>query len=184
MNVQVLWARLMAGFEGLSLRERVLVGSAGSIALIALLFFGIVSPVLSLGSEAEQRVASAELQLRAMVRMRREFDDVHDRLRSVEDRIKNGARGNLRTTIENLARQSNVTIESMEPLASPSNEHYRETKVAVRLEGVSLDQAVTVLHRIESHRQVLSVKTLRIRKRNDDSGSLDLNFTVSSFEPV
>lgn len=184
MNVRELWARLLAGFEGLSLRERALVGSALGILVLAIAFFGIVNPVLSLGSDAEQRVDTAEQQLRAMAHMRQEFDDVHHRLEGVESRIQSGSRGNLRTTIETLARQSGVVIDSMEPQASPSNDHYRETKVEVRLENVTLEQAVTYLHRIESHRQVLSVKTLRIRKRNDDSGTLDLNFTVSSFEPV
>jgi hypothetical protein len=43
---------------------------------------------------------------------------------------------------------------------------------------------VTYLHQIEDTPQVLSVKSLRIRSRPDRSGLLDVNFTVSSFEPL
>jgi hypothetical protein len=117
-------------------------------------------------------------------RLRREFDDVHDRLTLVEQRVQRGPRGNLRTTLENLARKSMVKVESMEPQASPSNTRYRETKVEVGLKGVTLPQMVGYLHQIESSSQVLSVKTLRIRTRTDAPELLDVTFTVSSFERI
>ena len=73
----------------------------------------------------------------------------------------------------------------MEPQSSPADERYRETKVAVRLESVTLEQAVKLLHRIETHpNQVLSVKKLRLQNRSDQSQLLNLSFTVSSFETL
>jgi hypothetical protein len=72
----------------------------------------------------------------------------------------------------------------MEPQTSLSSERYRETKVEVVLKSVTLGQAVNYLHQIESAEQVLSVKSLRIRTRRDDSKLLDVTFTVSSFEPL
>ena len=122
--------------------------------------------------------------IRLMKRLRREFDDVNHRLTAVEERIGKGSKGNLRTTLETLARQAAVTIESMEPQASPANDRYRETKVEVGLKQVSLPQTVLYLHEIESTEQVLSVKALRIRTRVDQPDLLDVTFTVSSFEPL
>ena len=73
----------------------------------------------------------------------------------------------------------------MEPQSSPDNEQFRETKVAVRLESVNLEQAVKLLHQIETHpNQVLSVKKLRLQNRSDKSQLLNLSFTVSSFEII
>jgi hypothetical protein len=43
---------------------------------------------------------------------------------------------------------------------------------------------VTYLHQIETAPQVLSVKSLRIRTRQDKPELLDVTFTVSSFEPL
>ena len=66
----------------------------------------------------------------------------------------------------------------------PSDSAYRETKVEVKLEGVSLAQLANYLNKIESTPQLLSVKSLRIRTRADKPDLLDVTFTVSSFEPV
>ena len=72
---------------------------------------------------------------------------------------------NLRTTLESLASQASVKVESMEPQTAPANDAYRETKVEVSLAGVTLPQTVNYLHQIEVAPQVLSVKSLRIRTR-------------------
>ena len=119
-----------------------------------------------------------------MRRLARDHAAVQQQLGDVEQRIRNGNHGNLRTTLENLAHQSNVKVESMEPQASPANESYRETKVEVGLKAVDLPQTVAYLTAIESSPQVLSIKSLRIRSRPDKSGLLDVTFTVSSFEPI
>lgn len=176
--------KLRAGFGNLAPRERILVSVVGLLLGIAVLTFGIVMPLLEAGTSVEARVARAEQQLEIMKRMRRDFDDVNQRLTSVEARIQKGERGNLRTTLESLAKKATVKIESMEPQASPANDRYRETKVEVGLKQVSLSQTVRYLHEIESMDQVLSIKTLRIRNRTDKSNLLDVNFTVSSFEPL
>jgi type II secretory pathway component PulM len=179
-----LWNRLRAFFDNLSPRERILTFGAGGLAALGLAYFGVVAPVLATGDNMERRVRAAEQQLGAMMRLRREFDDVDHRLTAVEQRIRSGSRGNLRTTLETLARQASVNVESMEPQASPANDRYRETKVDVGLTGVTLPQTVDYLHQIESAQQVLSVKSLRIRTRPDKPELLDVSFTVSSFEPL
>jgi type II secretory pathway component PulM len=179
-----LWSRLRAFFGNLSPRERILTSAAGALTALGLLYFGVAMPVLATGDNVERRLQSAEQQLGAMTRLRREFDDVDHRLTAVEQRIRNGPRGNLRTTLETLAREASVNVESMEPQASPANDRYRETKVEVGLSGVTLAQTVNYLHKIESARHVLSVKTLRIRTRADKPELLDVSFTVSSFEPL
>jgi general secretion pathway protein M len=176
--------RIIGAFAGLAPRERLLIGVAGGLLAIALVYLVIVGPILAAAERSEQRLATVDQQLRVMQRMRREYDDVQFRLSDVERRIRSGSRGNLRTALEALARQATVKVESMEPQASPANDSYRETKVEVGLRGVTLAQTVNYLHQIESSEQVLSVKALRIRTRPDQPELLDVTFTVSSFEPL
>jgi len=177
-------ARLRGAFARLEPRERLLVGGAGGLLLLALLYAVVLNPLLGLVSSTDSRRDVADQELRVMLRLEREYAEVHQRLANVEQRIASGPRGNLRTTLETMAQSAQVKIESMEPQASPANEAYRETKVAVGLKGVSLAQTVSYLHQIEDAPQVLSVKSLRIRNRPDQTGLLDVNFTVSSFEPL
>jgi general secretion pathway protein M len=179
-----LWERLLGLFESLAPRERLLVGGVGLAFAAVVVCFGIVLPALARGDAVRQRAATGEQSLSAMVRLRQEYDDVRQRLADVEGRIAEGPRGNLRTTLEELARQAGVRVESMEPQASPAHARFRETKVEVGLESVTLEQAVKYLNEIESHRQVLSVKSLRLRTRADQPSLLDVTFTVSAFEPA
>jgi type II secretory pathway component PulM len=179
------WLQRLTGFlSNLAPRERVLVGSAGAVLALALVFLAVIQPIRGAAQRAADRVVAAQHQLEVMQRLRRDFDEVSLRLSAVEQRIQSGPKGNLRTTLETLAQQAGVKIESMEPQASPSNDQYRETKVDVVLKEVSLAQTVGYLHAIESTEQVLSVKGLRIRIRSDRPDLLDVNFNVSSFEPL
>jgi type II secretory pathway component PulM len=179
-----LWGRLQAAFDDLSTRERILVAVVGCLLATVIIYFGVVQSTLDMRNGTEQRLTFAQQQLDVMSRLRSEFDDVNGRLTRVEARIKTGPRGNLRTTLESLARASSVKVESMEPQASPSNDNYRETKVEVGLKDVTLSQTVSYLHQIEATAQVLSVKSLRMRIRKDRPDFLDVTFTVSSFEPI
>lgn len=176
--------RIVAAFNSLSLRERVLVSAVLALFGAALLFALVVNPLLGAATRSEERLLTADQQLRLMQRLRRDYDDVQHRLAAVERRIQNGARGNLRTTLESLARQASVKVESMEPQASPEHEAYRETKVEVGLRGVTLAQTVNYLHQIERAPQALSVKSLRMRSKPEQPELLDVSFTVSSFEPT
>jgi type II secretory pathway component PulM len=182
--MRTLWNRLRGAFDDRPERERILVAIAAALLLGIGFYRGIVLTFVGMRANAEQRLTGAEQQLKVMTRLRREFDEVNTRLTTVEQRIQGGGRANLRTTLETLARASLVKVESMEPQATPSNDRYRETKVEVGLKEVTLGQAVSYLHQIESSDQVLSVKSLRMRQRKDNLETLDVTFTVSTFEPI
>jgi type II secretory pathway component PulM len=177
-----LWGRLQLAFDNLSSRERILLLSVGALVILTIVYFGGVQTILNLRDSTESRTIGAEQQLRVMSRLRREYDDVEQRLTAVEKRITSGTRPNLRTTLATLAQSSLVKIESMEPQATPSNKRYRETKVEVGLKEITLAQTVRYLHQIETAPEVLSVKSLRIRTRRDKPEYLDVTFTVSTFE--
>ena len=177
-------ARLRTAYEGLSSQERLLVLVAGGLLAVFVLFLGVVNPILRAANSAAVRVGSAEQELEAVRRLRREYDEVHGRLVTVEERIRSGPRGEIFTTLEKLASDSAVKIDSMEPRTAPASDAYRETKVQVTLKSVTLAQLVNYLHRIDASEQVLSIKSLRIRARKDRPEMLDVTFTVSSFEPA
>ena len=178
------WTRILDAFNGLEARERLLVSIVGVLTLAAILYVAVIGPILRASQRGEDRLATADQQLAVMQRLRRDYDDVQGRLADVEQRIRRGARSELRTTLESLAQQASVKVESMEPQASPAHPKYRETKVEVGLKNVTLAQTVHYLHQIDVAPQALSVKSLRIRTRAEQPDLLDVSFTVSSFEPI
>ncbi len=175
--------RLRNAWDNLSPREQVLVSSAGAAVLLAIAIFAVVMPILGMADRAASRVDAAEQQIQAMARLQREYSEISGRLQHVEERIKNqGNQQNLRTLLDNLAQNSAVRIASMEERQASKNDQYVETKVEVSLRNVSLSQTIKYLHNIESSPQQLSVKSLRIKGRSDQSQLLDVTFSVSSFE--
>ena len=171
-------------WSGLAPREQLLVGVAGGALALVLVWFALVQPIRGSVRAAEERVAVAEQEIELAERLRRELSTLGGELRRVEDRIRRGPRGNLFTILESLAAQSAVVVASVQPQAAPEHERYRETKVQVALQEVTLAQTVHFLHRIESADQLLSIKSLRVRTRSDQSDLLDVTFTVSSFEAL
>jgi len=176
--------RVRAYYDGLSARERVLLGGVGVMLAVSFVFFGIVMPALGSAQAARDRLDVAEREYQAVQQLRTRYDEIHGKLSAVEGQIRGGPQGEIFTALEDLAKKSAVKVDSMEPRTSPANEDYRETKVQVALRSVTLAQVVNYLHRIESAPQLLSVKSLRVRTRQDKPELLDVTFTVSSFEPV
>ena len=176
--------RFLANFRERPPRERVLLGVASGSLISAMLWLGLVNPMISIAEESTQRIETADQQLRAMRRLRIDFDAARQQLTDVESKIQTAPRGNLRTALESLAKEASLNIDSMEPQTAPTHPVYTETKVEVGLHNVTLSQVINYLHRIETAEQVYSIKSLRIKTRPDRSEMLDVNFTVSSFEPI
>jgi general secretion pathway protein M len=174
--------RFRAWFEGLGRREKLLVSAAGGLTLISLFYVFGVQTLIDARAKSQQRAATAEEQLAEVRELKARFDEVNGRLAGVEQRIASGPQGNLLATLQDLAQQSAVKVDSIEPRTSPATPPYRETKLQVTLANASLPQVISFLHKIESAPQVLSVKSLKIRTRADQPGMLEVSFTVSSFE--
>jgi hypothetical protein len=156
------------------------------------LFFGLVMPVIAATQSASSASENSERQLAMMLRMRHDWDVLHDRLRAVENQIEANRDGqNLLTLLESLASNAGVKPTSMEKRQSGESERYEETKVEVSLKSISLQQAIQYLASIESADQPLSVKSLRIKRRpgratapgQSAADLIDVTFSVSAFKP-
>ncbi len=178
------WQAVVAWWADLAPREQALVGGAGVSLGLALLWFAFIQPIRNLVQNAEARVEVAAQEVAISQQLGRELRAIGSQLRVVEERVRRGPRGNLFTILESLAARSAVRVASVEPQSAPNHDRYKETKVQVVLKEVTLAQTVNFLHRIESADQLLSVKSLRVRTRADQSDLLDVTFSVSSFEAI
>ena len=179
------WARFEAIWDNFSAQERLLLSILGVLIGVILIFIAVINPVVSARANARARVEMAEQDLETMVRLRQEYEAINARLVGVEHRIKeNRDKQNTLTLLESLGRDARVKIDSMEERKSPDHELYRETRVEVSLKKVTLTQVVSLLHSIESSARQFSVKGLRIKTRTDQEDTLEVGFTVSSFEAI
>ncbi len=170
--------------DGLNLRERVLVSIAGGVLILSILYMLIIVPIQNGLAWSAARVEAGEQAMMQADRLVLQYEKVHTDLMAVEEAIAAGPRGNLVTTLANLANQSQVKVDSMQPQAGASSPRYKETRVQVELKEVTLVKLIKYLFEIESAPQHISIKTLNIKTIGKKPGLLDAAFTVSSFDPV
>ncbi len=183
--MNALLSRITDAWHDLSAREQILLAAAGALTVVAVLVVGIIQPIVGYAGQVGTRVEAAEQQLVAMNRLRRQYDVVNASLSKVEERISaNIEKRNLLTLLETLADASSVKVNSMEERKAQDDAKYKETRVEVRLKGVTLRDTVSYLHAIESSDQLLTVKSLRVKNRSDSSDLLDVTFNVSTFDTL
>jgi hypothetical protein len=83
--------------------------------ILTLLWALLVMPLLGASRRVASQAAAAEQQVEAVRGLRARFDEVNGRLAAVEARIQGGPSGEIFTALENMASQSAVKIDSMEP---------------------------------------------------------------------
>ena len=182
-----LLAPLRNYLQSRSPRERWLLVAGGCVLALVLVYSTIVAPLGERARQADLRVAQLELDVLRAVGIAREMRGLQGELQSVEARIQPGSDTNLIALLSTLAADAKISqdqLESIEPKQPSTNAKYPETRAEVRLKGTSLEQMVEFLHKIETSRSHLIVRSLKIRSRGDGPTGpvLDVSFSVSSFE--
>ena len=167
-------------------RERQMLAAMAIAFGLWLLYWTVVGLLLNPLAESRRLVASREKAFGEMLILRADYQRIQSQVATLESMIRKGQHGIVLSRLETMASQAQIKdrIASMDPKSAPPNDLYKENVVEVRLANVNLKQLVDYLFRIESSSELLKIKRLRIKVRNDDTKYLDVNFRVSSFEPL
>ncbi len=167
-------------------RERQMLAAMAIAIGLWMIYWTISGLLLGPMNDSRTRVAAREAALREMLILKSDYGRIQGQVGALERSIQAGPQGNVLSRRETMASQAQVKdkITSMDPKSAPPNDLYRENVIEIRLSNVNLKQLVDYLYRIENSNQLLKIKRLRIKVRNDDSQFLDVNFRVSSFEPL
>lgn len=181
--MNLLLERLRSLLASRTPRERWLLVLAGCVLGVVGVWAVGVLPLTSRLAPAAAESARLELELTRALRMAADVRALQGELSQVESRIEPGESTNLFSLLESLAQTAQVKdrLESIKPKQASGNERYPETRYEVSLNGATLEQAVRYLHAIESAPMPLIIRSIRLRARPDESGLLDVSFSVSSF---
>ncbi len=169
-----------------TLRERQMLAAMAVAFGLWLLYWVVAGMLLNPLHDSRKLIAVRESALREMLILRSDYQRIQFQVAALEKMIRRGPHGNVLSRLETMANQAQIKdkITSMDPKNAPPNDLYREYVIEVRLANVNLKQLVDYLYRIESSGQLLKIKRLRIKVRSDNAKYLDVNFRVSSFEPL
>ena len=148
------------------------------------LFTFVIDPIRERAANLDRRLVTAGRQLAEL----RTLSDDYRRQKRVIDRMDARLRRQRRnfaifSYLEQVAGQAGVQdkIQSMNTLASPPNTEYKEESVEVRMEGVTLQQLVEYLHRVENSPQILRIKRLQVGPTRENRQLLSVRLRISVF---
>ncbi len=183
--IQTILARVRR--EGITSRERLYL-IIGGISLVGLLFYGVYSSgasYLDRMKGLDRLIRQKQEALTTLDQIRREYVRIKNKTDSLDERIrKDQGNFSLLSFLESLAGTADVRprIAYMRPQTTAMVDQYRETSVEMKIENVTLDQAVRFLSAIEEAPHVLKIKNLHFRTRYANPQFLDVTFLVSTYE--
>jgi len=181
------WVSFFDGFQRLGRREkRVLAG--GSVFLFLLAFWLLVlSPVIDRMNWYDRKSLEKEKDLLEMEPLKENYLKIRKHVDQIEHRIGQGKQGfSFPAFLESLAIESKIKshMTTLRPHSSQTFENLRSSEMEVKLEDLTLAQAVDFISRIERSPEFLYISNLHIKTRYGEPKNLDLSVTVSHYEKI
>ena len=165
----------------LAKREKYVIGIGGTALGIFFLMQLLVFPLLDNRKRLQRGVEAKAAGLREMLRMQAEYQTYQSGSQGIERYLANRKRGfTLFSFLEQAAGAAEVkeNIKYMKPSTSKGSGPYKESMVEIKLETITMKQLVGYLHRIESPKNVTSVKRISIKGNKKEPGYLDVVLQV------
>jgi type II secretory pathway component PulM len=176
-------ANLQHAYARLAPRERFFVALGGSV-LAAVLVFLVVYECQSAKNSLRARIAAKQRQLEKVQTLSGTYQELKRQTEALTAKDAGRAPNWLYSTLDGLVTKSvsRDKVSSMAPSSKTIGDQYVEDSVNVQLVGVTLPQAVGLLHEIEQSTTPIHVSRLQMKKRVADPYQLDVAFSVSTIK--
>ncbi|MBX3023829.1 type II secretion system protein M [bacterium] len=177
------WGALLAYYQRLSPRERMLVGLAGGVVLVMALYLLVWEPLETGRLGLARRIQIKTTELQEMQHMREVYLDLLNQFelrQKIIDRAdpKFSLFPHIEATVGQVVGRDKIT--SMNPQNKElGGGAYREESVEIKLTGVTLEQLTDLMYKIEKSPQPLRFTRMQVKKRVREPSTFDLTATVS-----
>jgi general secretion pathway protein M len=166
-------------YDSLDQRARLRWGIGISLFLLVLILFTTLNERISV---LEKKRKAREHDLVEMMTLKRQFLSVKRSSQRFAGRLA-GVRGDDSPAkiIEEIGikgKSSKIT-----PLKTEERGGFTEDSAEVKLDGLSLNEAVNLLYRLEKGSRPVLVKKANLKTRFDDPSQLDLTLTIALLKP-
>lgn len=140
-------------------------------ALIALLVF--IGLTLAVNGRSARKLKTLQNEAAAFEAVRAEYMKERAALEPYEAKLLAPA-SNASDAVQEAASEAGIrkNLSAVKPFDEPASKGFRKSGVEVRIEGVTLNELLNLVYRIENHPNMLVVKDFVLRSR---FGSSDLN---------
>lgn len=171
-------------YARLTERERYIVlgaGGGGIVFLLVVIYLSLLTATATMAS----RIENNRTYLKELTDLKTEYVKTEQKINELEQIIRfTDPNFQLRTELEKLGRRHNVTIDSLKDRPGPPNDLYQETQVSVSVRQITIQNLTNFLFDIEHAKQLLRITSLQVKPNFQDPTQLNVNFVVSTFQPV
>ena len=169
----------------LNRREKYIIYGAGGILGLLIIVQFVITPFVENKNQMQRSLQTKKSELAEMRRLQAEHQILKAKLQLSQTSIGKREKGfTLFSFLEKAAGEAVLKghIKYMKPSSSQSTGPYKESMVEMKLEGITLNQLVGYLYRIESLENIISIKRISIQENKKESGYLDTILQVLTFQ--
>lgn len=173
----------------LSQRERMILLVGGGVLLL-LGVWGLAQAADWYGMRMramERQIRDKEAAQASLARIQQDYNDLQSQLKEIEARIaKDKGSFSLLSFLESLAGNLGMrsSIAYMRPQPPTEVEGFRELGVEIKIQNITLEQAVRLLSSLEEAPHLIRVKQLQMRTRFADPRYLDATILAVTYEEI
>ena len=169
----------------LAKREKYLVSFAACAIALFLIFQFLIFPFFEEKKRIQRSIRAREEGLKEIVRLRAEYQVHKKGFQDIKQILARREKGfTLFSFLEKAAGEAELKghIKYMKPSDSQGTGPYKESMVEMKLEGITLNQLVGYLYRIELPDELINIKRISISQNKKAPGYLDAIMQVMTFQ--
>nr|WP_320010228.1 type II secretion system protein GspM [uncultured Desulfobulbus sp.] len=166
-------------------RERNMVIGAGAALVFFVLFQFILSPLLEQRDRLLRRLVTQEKALVHMEQLQKQYRQLSQQSGSMASLLESRESGfSLFAFLEQNADESSVKeqIAYMKPSESEEGAAFSQTRVEMKLQGVSLPQLIEFVEKSESPTHLVGISKMTIQENSNEKRTLDATFVMVSVD--
>lgn len=142
----------------------------GAALIILLVFIGLT---LAVNGRSARKLKSIQNEATAFETVRAEYMKERAKIEPYEVKLLTPG-SSASDAVQEAASQAGIrkNLSAMKPFIEPASKGFRKNGVEVKIEGITLNELLNLVYRIENHSNMLVVKDFVLRSR---FGSSDLN---------
>jgi len=157
----------------LSRKEKIGLGIAAAILLIALLDRAVVKPVRNRVRQINREIKVSEMELGHALRNISRQDAISEKYKKCVQYVTKPGTDEERvaealTVIEELARKSGVYLADIKPQTTKTIDFYKEYSAEIEIEG-GMESIMNFLHQLSNSSQLLRIEKIRLNMKAKES---------------
>lgn len=167
----------------LSPRERSAVGAAAAVFGLTVGYALIIDPLWEMHARLQARIATKEREVREITVLRRTYEALRQEVEGL--RLPQGPAPSPFAVLEGLATTTfgRDKLTAINPAGHETHEGVEQETIELKLSGVSLQEVVTLLYKMDTASSMLRCTNLTIKKRYKDPYTFDVALTTIAFTP-